>query len=176
MSAWRGLRPALEAGAAEGSRATPIESASEEPTKVNLKTRSPRAPLEEPSTDGDAKRLAAFESSDSLSERSQALARAARRAAAAPNDGGGDDDDVERGESLESSRDDDAVEAESAVVEDAPSEDDVEDDEVDALASDETRESSKALVVDERDEEARALRGEGQKLALDRQASLRGSS
>ena len=173
LNTWRDLRTALEVGAAEGIHVTSIELVSKEPIKVNLKMNNPRTLVEEPLTDGNIKKFMAFELSDLSNERNRALARAARRAAAVPNNGGGDNNNVERSELFESSHDDDTVEIGDAVVEDAPDEDDVEDDESDILTNNEIYESSKALIINKYNEEAKALRKENQKLTLDRQGLLR---
>ena len=54
-----------------------------------------------------------------------------------------------------------------------PDDDDVVDDEIDILVNNEIYESSKALIINKYNEEAKALRKESQKLTLNRQALLR---
>ena len=76
LNAWRGLRPALEVGAADSVCVASIELVSKEQAKVSLTLTNPRALEEEPLTSDDVKRLMSYELSGLSRERSLAAQRA----------------------------------------------------------------------------------------------------
>ena len=169
LNAWRDLRPALEAGAADNSYVTAVELASEEETRVSLKPTSPKTEVEEPLANESVRRLATFELATLSREKEAAAQRVARRAAVginAVNDVRGDD--VSRSRLSEA----DAMAVEEESVADA---DDGDDNEDELLASDEAYASSKTLTISERNQESKTLRAESQRLTLDRQRVARGS-
>ena len=57
LSTWRGLRTALEVGAAEGSHVASLELINKEKIKVNLSLANPRTLIDEPLTDANVKRF-----------------------------------------------------------------------------------------------------------------------
>tara|TARA_A100001015_G_C14866085_1_gene662366 strand:- start:354 stop:848 length:495 start_codon:yes stop_codon:yes gene_type:complete len=114
LNNWKGLRNALEVGAAEQSYVTSSELTADEEIKINLKIINPRALSEEKLADANVRKFMGVELAELATRRQVAMERAEARAAVEQN---APPEEVKENDAEEAGSEDDTVEANEEVEE-----------------------------------------------------------